>query len=1512
MAPRKKNASIKSSGATSSKAAPLPDWVKGGAPKPAPSHTRAAAAAAQEESTSTSSRSNSNSNSNSNSSSSRPPPLFPPGVKPPISLLNERIQKHHASAGWQRANIEVRRARGMMREQPGGPREYWLALEAYKKHAPAHLDWMWASEPFEAAAKRIAERSAKEAQRQREAQAREKGEVLQPDGRSKLGKAWTEAREVRMSARLREMTEKTVRAALNLFPQAAITPLADEERQEEDAQVRASDGKGVARGAMDEAAVESLIKQLTALGFRVGHARSAARWVHTTRAGLRTASSSSSSSSSPSVPSAEASLRSSIVSLGDREAALEYLVLFTPEEDLPLSFAPSKKADAFITDSTAGEEKERLAVRWAMDRLVRYAGFPRKAVQRAMAQTHEAHIEVDKREIVVLDMLLARLVGDEEEAKRVLLAASDEGAGRTSQEKQEGKRKRLDEKLTVGAVLGEEKLRGIPQDERPLSSSSDSEDVAAAASTNYDVVVAQRKKGKGSAEGEEVILRVCPGEKSRYPTMASLSAADKGISSSTSASLPTFYVASSTLPAYLRLALTARLIRATRTRPDWIEMLSAGEGGLILLMVEELENTWKEVCEDPPDLASVMHGLVPAPSVSTSGDASLDVAASNSVIDSRAVSGKALQRVKALRRDAQMDTRLLQVAQSLSPAEQKTCAQMRKVREALPAFKARDKVLQLLNSNRVIIVAGETGCGKTTQIPQYILDDFVQRKEGSLCSVVVTQPRRVSAMGVAARVAEERAERLGSGVVGYAIRGERKASKDCRLLFSTTGVLLRRLATGDPDLVGLSHVIVDEVHERSVDSDFLLLELRRVLQRNPTLRVILMSATIDQQVFSDYFAGAPCVGIPGRTFPVSDHHLEDLIRLTHYRPSARNVGATKHKTEKQVEGIRNSLMQCDLAENDLQSVLSIVASQRIDYELLACAVKMLCERAEAEEREGGADHSAGGAILIFLPGVGEIRQAIEAIRSAIRTNVDIMPLHANLSSEEQHRVFLPSSSKGLRKIVVSTNVAETSITIPEISYVIDSGRVKETRFEPESGLTRLVDCWASRAACRQRRGRAGRTRAGECWKLFSKYTEERQMSAQQTPEIRRVPLESLFLQAKAMDEETDVKDYLGQAIDPPNVGSMDQALSTLIEVGAIQQDRGFKSRLTALGRHLSNLPLDLRLGKLLILGSVFQALAPMLTVAAIMSCKPLFLAPFEKREEANAARFRFATANSDLLTDVNAYDAWARLRSERASNAEMRDFCEQNFISPSSLRDIQSVRMDLLSQLQQLGFVPRTYDARAYLRDDGSLHALDQHASNHSLLSSLILAALYPSVIRVSLPSAKFDQGSSGAIQRAAEAKALKYFDATGRVFLHPSSILFSSNHIQGHLVCFKKSASGEGQSSKTYLRDATDVPLFALLLFGGKLTIHHLAGGISIGSHALKQEGAANGSDSSARPTQEIRLRANARIGVLCGQLRRLLDAVMAEAFESPADDGIATADKTGVIETMRALLARDGLEPI
>lgn len=544
---------------------------------------------------------------------------------------------------------------------------------------------------------------------------------------------------------------------------------------------------------------------------------------------------------------------------------------------------------------------------------------------------------------------------------------------------------------------------------------------------------------------------------------------------------------------------------------------------------------------------------------------------------------------------------------------------MGRVRSKLPAHNFKSTVIKTVLGHQVTIVSGETGCGKTTQVPQFIMDEEIMQEKGSTCNIICTQPRKISAIGVAERVASERCEKIGN-MVGYAVRGETKVSSDTRLQFVTTGVLLRRLQS-DPTLDGISHVMIDEVHERSVDSDFLLIILREVLKKRKDLKIILMSATINQELFSSYFNGAPAIEIPGFTHPVEDFYLEDILDMTSYvshMPMVKNnkksdddeEASGSHPPKGEWASWQIPYLEKGYKEHTVRTLARYRNQDKIDYELVASAVKHIVDN-ETVKIEGGSEP----AILIFMPGAMEIKRCVEALEEKLGgggSDYEILPLHANLSPQEQTRVFKTVPAH-VRKIVVATNVAETSITIEGVVYVIDSGRVKETQFEAANSMMHLVETWASRASCRQRRGRAGRTRPGKCFKLFTRVTDETKMHAQQVPELLRTPLEQLCLTVKAMGGH-DVRQFLAKAIDPPSTKALDSAIRSLREVEAI--DLTERGDLTALGKHMANIPADLRIGKMLLFGSVFGCLDPILTIASIMSLKSPFTSPMEKRAEA--------------------------------------------------------------------------------------------------------------------------------------------------------------------------------------------------------------------------------------------------------------------------------------------------------
>jgi ATP-dependent RNA helicase DHX57 len=336
------------------------------------------------------------------------------------------------------------------------------------------------------------------------------------------------------------------------------------------------------------------------------------------------------------------------------------------------------------------------------------------------------------------------------------------------------------------------------------------------------------------------------------------------------------------------------------------------------------------------------------------------------------------------------------------------------IRKKLPAFKYKEKICSTLKNCQILIISGSTGCGKSTQIPQFLLEDMMLKGQGSSCYIICTQPRRISATSLADRVAEECDDEVG-GIVGYSIRGESKKSDDTKLLFCTTGVLLR-IIQNDPDLGHISHVVIDEVHERGVDSDFLLILLRDLANRRKNIKIILMSATMEADSIAKYFS-CSVIEIPGFAHPVKDIYLEDILKLTQHVPENINIKIDKRINEEELDFDEQNSDD----NNYIKKLLRIEGSIgfQIDYGLIASTVKYICENNDQ------------GAILIFLPGIMEIKKCITRIKSScaeIINSLEIFPLHSSLTANEQSSVF-KRMKQGKRKIVVSTNISETSVTM---------------------------------------------------------------------------------------------------------------------------------------------------------------------------------------------------------------------------------------------------------------------------------------------------------------------------------------------------------------------------------------------------------------------------------------------------------------------------------------------------
>ncbi|VFQ76391.1 unnamed protein product [Cuscuta campestris] len=554
--------------------------------------------------------------------------------------------------------------------------------------------------------------------------------------------------------------------------------------------------------------------------------------------------------------------------------------------------------------------------------------------------------------------------------------------------------------------------------------------------------------------------------------------------------------------------------------------------------------------------------------------------------------------------------RNLQRAWQESPEGQ----EMMGFRKSLPSYKEKERMLQAIACNQVVVISGETGCGKTTQLPQYILESEIESGRGAFCSIICTQPRRISAMAVAERVATERGELLGDSV-GYKVRLEGVKGKNTHLLFCTSGVLLRRLLS-DHNLDGITHVFVDEIHERGMNEDFLLIVLKDLLARRQDLRLILMSATLNADLFSSYFGGAPTFHIPGFTYPVRVHFLEDVLEMTGYKLTSFNqiddYGQDKMwKTQKQLAPRKKKNQITGLVEDALnrsnfdsysaraRDSLACWSPDSVGFNLIEAVLCHICRK----ERPG--------AVLVFMTGWEDISCLRDQLKAhpllGDPNRVFVLPCHGSMATSEQKLIF-ERPPQNVRKIVLATNMAEASITINDIVFVVDCGKAKETSYDALNNTPCLLPSWISQASARQRRGRAGRVQPGECYHLYPRCVYEA-FAEYQLPELLRTPLNSLCLQIKSLQVGI-IAEFLSAALQPPEPLAVQNAIEFLKMIGALDEHEN----LTHLGKYLSVLPVDPKLGKMLVMGAIFCCFDPILTIVAGLSVRDPFLLPQDKKD----------------------------------------------------------------------------------------------------------------------------------------------------------------------------------------------------------------------------------------------------------------------------------------------------------
>ena len=609
---------------------------------------------------------------------------------------------------------------------------------------------------------------------------------------------------------------------------------------------------------------------------------------------------------------------------------------------------------------------------------------------------------------------------------------------------------------------------------------------------------------------------------------------------------------------------------------------------------------------------------------------------------------------------------LNEVAQKMRASQAKYAARLANLPKpdyplALPVSGKKAEIAEAITKNQVVIICGETGSGKTTQIPKICLE----LGRGVAGLIGHTQPRRIAARSVASRIAQELNSPLGE-VVGYKVRFNDKLSENSYIKLMTDGILLAE-TQGDKFLNAYDTIIIDEAHERSLNIDFLLGYLKQLLPKRPDLKVIVTSATIDADRFSKHFNGAPVIEVSGRTFPVE-------IR---YRP----LGAAGFRAKE--------IAEADNAQFDLEDDTIFGIARKAKTE-----ARWLEEDDEEEAIEEAILDAADdllrlgdGDILVFLPGEREIRDVADHLRkyqgrSAKLKHIEVLPLFARLSIEDQQKIF---KSHSLRRIVLATNVAETSLTVPGIKYVIDAGLARVNRYSPRAKVEQLQIEKISQAAAKQRAGRCGRVSNGICVRLYSEQDFDGRPEFTE-PEILRSSLASVILRMAAL-RLGDVAEF--PFIEAPSSRLIADGYLLLQELGAVDARR----QITEIGLQLAKLPLDPRVGRMILAAKREACLKEMLIIASVLSIQDPRERPMDKREAADNAHSKFAGEGSDFMSYLKLWDWFDTALKSKKSNKDLLNQCHANFLSFLRLKEWRELHGQLLEIVSEMEFKQNEKDA---------------------------------------------------------------------------------------------------------------------------------------------------------------------------------------------------------------------------
>jgi pre-mRNA-splicing factor ATP-dependent RNA helicase DHX16 len=632
------------------------------------------------------------------------------------------------------------------------------------------------------------------------------------------------------------------------------------------------------------------------------------------------------------------------------------------------------------------------------------------------------------------------------------------------------------------------------------------------------------------------------------------------------------------------------------------------------------------------------------------------------------------------------------LAEQLKAAEKKALS-MDETRKSLPIYVYREQFLAALEEHQILVIVGETGSGKTTQLPQY-LHEAGYTKDG--LKVGCTQPRRVAAMSVAARVADEMGVKVGNEV-GYSIRFEDSTSDKTVLKYMTDGMLLREFMT-EPDLGGYSALMIDEAHERTVHTDILLALVKDLARERPDLKLLISSATMNANKFAEYFDNAPIFNIPGRRYPVDIHYTP--------QPEANYLAAA------------------------ITTVFQIHTTQ------------------------------GKGDILVFLTGQDEIESAEQNITEIARKlgsrvpELVICPIYANLPSELQSKIFEPTPD-GARKVVLATNIAETSLTIDGIVYVIDPGFVKENIYNPATGMSKLVAVPCSRASANQRSGRAGRVGPGKCFRLYTKWAFMNEMDESTTPEIQRTNLNGVVLLLMSLGI-TNLLEF--EFMDPPPTETLIGALNQLFALQAVNH----QGELTKVGRQMAEFPTDPMLAKSILAADKLGCVEEVLSIVSMLSeASALFFRPKDKKIHADSARARFTVKEGgDHLTLLNIWNQWV-------DSDFSYIWAKENFLQQRSLTRARDVRDQLAKLCERVEVTMSTVGAADLVP-----------------IQKAITSGFFPNAAR---------------LQRGGD--SYRTVKNNNTVYIHPSSVLMDSNPPVKMVIYYELV-----QTTKEYMRSCLPI----------------------------------------------------------------------------------------------------------